>query len=273
MLIVEHLNRSDRSVSRCRREADEGGRIVERLIEHSLTGRFTFPELGGLRAREIEIRGKADRIDVFDDGSLRVIDYKLGRMPDVETSIQIGVYAHAARELLERRDGRPHPVAAAMYLAFGEERRLDGRLGRLRDRAGRLDGSADRLRRRLLDLLHHRLHGALGVRRRLDGRDDRLHDLLHRLRHSRLDRVHHRWHDLLGGLCDDLLGGVSDDLRRATEQVTLRVGGGAAGQREAEGGTCEDARTPSSAVRVGGGPLHHLAPPGSRWGRAAHDGS
>ena len=110
-------------------EADDGGRIVERLIEYPLVGRFTFPELGGLRSRHIEIRGKADRIDVFDDGSLRIIDYKLGKMPDVDSSVQIGVYAHTARQALEGRDGRSHPVAAAMYLAFGEERRLDGRLG------------------------------------------------------------------------------------------------------------------------------------------------
>jgi RecB family exonuclease len=110
-------------------ESDAGGRIVERLIEHTLEGAFRFPLLGGLRQRDIEIRGKADRIDVFEDGSVRVIDYKLGRLPDTETSVQIGVYAHAARQALEARDGRPHPVAAAMYLAFGDDRRLEGRLG------------------------------------------------------------------------------------------------------------------------------------------------
>jgi len=110
-------------------EADAGGRIVERLIEQPLNGPFTFPALGGLRQTTIEIRGKADRIDVFDDGSLRVIDYKLGRLPDTESSVQIGAYAHAVRQFLERRDGRPHEIAAAMYLAFGDDRKLEGRLG------------------------------------------------------------------------------------------------------------------------------------------------
>jgi RecB family exonuclease len=109
-------------------ESDAGGRIVERLIEHPLAGAFTFPLLSGLRQRTVEIRGKADRIDVFEDGSLRVIDYKLGRLPDTDTSVQIGVYAHAARQALESRDGRPHPVAAAMYVAFGDDRKLEGRL-------------------------------------------------------------------------------------------------------------------------------------------------
>jgi RecB family exonuclease len=109
-------------------EADAGGTIVDRLIEFDLRGPFTFPALGGLRPTTIEIRGKADRIDVFADGSLRVVDYKLGRVPD-KSSIQIGVYAHCAKQWLEHRDDRPHPVAAAMYLAFGDDEDMSGRLG------------------------------------------------------------------------------------------------------------------------------------------------
>jgi RecB family exonuclease len=110
-------------------EADAGGQIASRLLEHRLNGTFRFPMLGGLRQVDIEIRGTADRIDVFEDGSLRVVDYKLGRLPDTETSVQIGVYAHAARQALEAADERPHEVRAAMYLAFGDERRLEGQLG------------------------------------------------------------------------------------------------------------------------------------------------
>ena len=53
--------------------------VARRLLEFELNGPFTFPRLGGLRTRTIEIAGKADRIDIFDDGSLRVVDYKLGR--------------------------------------------------------------------------------------------------------------------------------------------------------------------------------------------------
>jgi RecB family exonuclease len=101
---------------------------VDRLVEHPLNGPFQFPRLSGLLQVGIEIRGKADRIDVFDDGTLRVIDYKLGRLPD-PTSIQIGVYAHCVRQALEARDGRPYTVGAAMYLAFGDDRQLEGKLG------------------------------------------------------------------------------------------------------------------------------------------------
>jgi RecB family exonuclease len=110
-------------------ESDAGGRVTDRLLEFTLRGPFTFPQLLGIKPKTIEVRGKADRVDVFDDGSIRVIDYKLGRLPDVATSVQIGVYAHCVRAVLGERDGRPHPVRSAMYLAFGDDRKLEGALG------------------------------------------------------------------------------------------------------------------------------------------------
>jgi hypothetical protein len=50
-------------------------------------------------------------------------------MPDLKSSLQIAVYAYAASQMIEAEDGRPHPVSSAMYLAFGDERRLDGGIG------------------------------------------------------------------------------------------------------------------------------------------------
>lgn len=116
-------------------EADAGGRIVDRLIEFQLKGAFKFPRLHGLIERPIEIHGRADRIDVFADGSLRVIDYKLGKLPD-ESSVQIGVYAHCAGQALEARDKRVHPITAAWYLAFGDDRKLMAELGKKGEPAG-----------------------------------------------------------------------------------------------------------------------------------------
>ena len=110
-------------------EVDARLPIVRRLLEADLRGTFVFPQLGGLKQRPVEIHGKADRIDVLDDGSLRVIDYKLSRLPDTRTSIQIAVYAHAARQMLEQADGRPYTVRDAMYLAFGDENKFSGPLG------------------------------------------------------------------------------------------------------------------------------------------------
>jgi RecB family exonuclease len=112
-------------------ELELGGRIgvSRRLLEVDLNGTFSFPTGAlGLVRRDIAIKGKADRIDVLDDGSLRVVDYKLGRMPDVKTSVQVGVYAYCAKQQLEAADGRPHPVSSAAYLAFGDDRRLEGRI-------------------------------------------------------------------------------------------------------------------------------------------------
>lgn len=116
-------------------EAEDGGDVVARHLEEVLKGAYRFPVLGGLDQTIIEINGKADRIDVFRDGSVRVVDYKLGRMPDLKTSVQIATYAWAAQQQLQARDHQPHPVAAAMYLAFGDEQRLDGRLGSKNDTA------------------------------------------------------------------------------------------------------------------------------------------
>lgn len=110
-------------------EVDTGGDIDHRMLEQDLKGPFTFPQLGGLKQRIVEIHGKADRIDVFKDGSIRVVDYKLSRLPDTDSSVQIAVYAHAARQVLELADGRPYRIGAAMYLAFGDENKFDGSLG------------------------------------------------------------------------------------------------------------------------------------------------
>lgn len=134
-------------------EADAGGQVTTRLIEFKLDGPFVFPRLAGLAERRVAIRGKADRIDVFGDGSLRVIDYKLGRLPDTKTSLQVAVYATCARQALEAEDGRPHPVAAAMYLAFGDDRQFEGALGGSKtsaaavvaDRAGAFADTVDRI--------------------------------------------------------------------------------------------------------------------------------
>lgn len=134
-------------------EADEGGQVVRRLLEIELKGPFVFPLLGGFKTRTVEISGKADRIDVFHDGGLRVVDYKLSRLPDTRTSIQIAVYAHAARQWLEARDQRAYSIKEAKYIAFGDEERFEGGLGSrtepaaiaVETRAGEFAGVIDRI--------------------------------------------------------------------------------------------------------------------------------
>ena len=115
-------------------EADSPGKIAQRLLETDLRGPFVFPQLGGLKTRTVEIHGKADRIDVLENGALRVVDYKLTRLPDKDDAIQIAVYAWAAQAMLQQTTGRQHAIDAAMYLAFGDEDEFQGSLGN-RDRA------------------------------------------------------------------------------------------------------------------------------------------
>ncbi len=93
--------------------------VLERLLEHSLEGTFEFKGPDGPRA--ISVRGKADRIDLLADGTLRVIDYKLGRAPKTARALQLPVYSVCAGQQLKGRHGRSWTVAAAGYVAFKEK--------------------------------------------------------------------------------------------------------------------------------------------------------
>ncbi|MEO7270517.1 MAG: PD-(D/E)XK nuclease family protein [Vicinamibacterales bacterium] len=101
-------------------EIEQGAGVVERLLEHPLEGVFTLkgPDDAPVRIR---IRGKADRIDLLDDGTLRVVDYKLGRAPKAARALQLPVYGVCASQQLEGRHGRSWPLSRAGYLAFKEK--------------------------------------------------------------------------------------------------------------------------------------------------------
>ena len=92
--------------------------IVERLLEHRLEGEYTFRT--GERERAVRIRAQADRIDLLEDGSLRIIDYKLGRAPKMSRALQLPIYGVCAAQHLEGHRGRSWRVAEAGYVAFGE---------------------------------------------------------------------------------------------------------------------------------------------------------
>jgi RecB family exonuclease len=92
--------------------------IEERLLEHPLEGVFTFE--AGERRRAVRIRAKADRIDLLADGSLRIIDYKLGRAPKASRALQLPIYGVCATQHLEGRRGRSWRVSEAGYVAFGD---------------------------------------------------------------------------------------------------------------------------------------------------------
>jgi RecB family exonuclease len=100
-------------------ELEDGVPVVERLLEFELRGTFTFAADGV--SREVAVRSKADRIDLLEDGTLRVIDYKLSRAPDRKRALQLPIYGLCAQQVLNGRRGRAWTLAHAGYIAFKEK--------------------------------------------------------------------------------------------------------------------------------------------------------
>jgi RecB family exonuclease len=105
-----------------RMEAERTVPVIERLLEHELRGSFTISTHAG--SREVELRGKADRVDLLDDGTFRLIDYKLGWPPDRTRALQLPVYSVCAEQRLAGRHGRQWQLGEAMYLAFKGPKRV-----------------------------------------------------------------------------------------------------------------------------------------------------
>jgi RecB family exonuclease len=93
--------------------------VLERLLEYPLEGEFEITGADG--PRRVQIRSKADRIDLLADGTLRVIDYKLGRAPKTGRALQLPIYGVCAEQHLEGRRGRSWTVSRAGYVAFKEK--------------------------------------------------------------------------------------------------------------------------------------------------------
>lgn len=93
--------------------------VVERLLEHELEGVFRFAAAGV--TREVTLRSKADRIDLLADGTLRIVDYKIGRAPERKRSLQLPIYGACAEQALAGRHGRRWTLARAGYIAFKEK--------------------------------------------------------------------------------------------------------------------------------------------------------
>ena len=100
-------------------EIEQGGEVVERLLEHELKGSFQFRHGSGTRV--VRLRAKADRIDLMADGTMRVVDYKLGKAPKSGRALQLPVYGLCAQQSLDGRRGRSWTLGAAGYVAFREK--------------------------------------------------------------------------------------------------------------------------------------------------------
>jgi RecB family exonuclease len=105
-----------------RMEAERPERVVERLLEHKFEGEFAI-NTGGA-TRRVALRGKADRLDLLEDGTFRLIDYKLGWPPDRRKALQLPIYSVCAEQQLAGRRGRQWRLGEAVYLAFKGPRRV-----------------------------------------------------------------------------------------------------------------------------------------------------
>jgi RecB family exonuclease len=100
-------------------EIEQGGDVVERLLEHEIEGHFVFGTAAG--PRTVRLRAKADRIDLIADGTLRLVDYKLGKAPKTGRALQLPVYGVCAEQSLNGRHGRAWTLGRAGYVAFREK--------------------------------------------------------------------------------------------------------------------------------------------------------
>ncbi len=100
-------------------EVEQGGDVIERLLEHELKGAFVFTTTAG--PRTVQLRAKADRIDLLADGTLRLVDYKLGKAPKPGRALQLPVYGLCAEQSLAGRHGRTWTLGQAGYVAFREK--------------------------------------------------------------------------------------------------------------------------------------------------------
>ena len=103
------------TVFRAEAAAAEG--VLDRLLEHRFDGPCRIETASG--SRDVHLRGIADRIDVLDGHRFRIVDYKLGRAPEVRRAIQLPIYAVQARQQFAA-EGREMTLGEAAYLAFGE---------------------------------------------------------------------------------------------------------------------------------------------------------
>ena len=100
-------------------EMELPGRATRRILEERKRGAFAFTSDQGTRT--ITLDAVADRIDVLEGDGLRVIDYKLGRLPDKEIALQLPVYGLCQSRTLADDDGVTRTLTAAAYFSFSHK--------------------------------------------------------------------------------------------------------------------------------------------------------
>jgi RecB family exonuclease len=123
-------------------EAAQTARVVERRLEYRLEGTFEFS--ANDEARAVALSGVADRIDLLEDGSLRLIDYKTGTPPRPGRALQLPIYSLCAERQLAGTTGTRWTIGDALYIAF-KGRAVTPLFSRVADRDKALKAAQERL--------------------------------------------------------------------------------------------------------------------------------
>ena len=99
-------------------ETARPGEVIESHVERPFSGEFEFLNRAGAK-RRVRIRGVTDRVDLLADGSLRIIDYKLGRPARSGRAVQLPVYMTCVSQDLARSQNQSCRPGEAAYVAFG----------------------------------------------------------------------------------------------------------------------------------------------------------
>ena len=135
-----------------RMEAERPTPVRERLLEYRLKGEFEFAGSGG--SRQIALKGVADRLDLLEDGTMRLVDYKLSSAPNKSRALQLPIYGLCAEQRLKSYNGRDWTLGEAAYIAFRGAKRVtplftarSDRTQVLTDAQNRLVDAVDRIER------------------------------------------------------------------------------------------------------------------------------
>jgi RecB family exonuclease len=126
-----------------RMEAERPMPVVERLLEQRLKGEFAFAGPNG--PRRVHLNGVADRIDLLEDGTFRLVDYKLSSAPNKSRALQLPIYGLCAEQRLQQHRGRSWMLGEAAYIAFRGAQRVTPLFTKRSDREQVMAAAQERL--------------------------------------------------------------------------------------------------------------------------------
>jgi len=126
-----------------RMEAERPAEVVERLLEFKLKGEFGFT--GPRGDRTIALTGVADRLDLLEDGTFRLIDYKLSSAPNKSRALQLPIYGICSEQRLQNHRGRSWTLGEAAYISFRSAKKVTPLFTARSDRATVLASAQARL--------------------------------------------------------------------------------------------------------------------------------